>query len=221
VSDCPLCPTVSLDAARADAPRYCPACGLHWIPEPTPPPRGRIVPVDVVADGEGLAKWLPAITGGALSPAPTIPSGIGRYNGRPDVVDEHHRGLRHACETLSRLNAISRAGYQAECEVIWYAFVVVGPELTRTHKGGREDLVAERFAPGNLRTSWNNAKSKVAAQGDRVRWGESLLVRAQTVYANFAGTDAGRKAVPATAQTAEWLARSGTVKEVARNREES
>lgn len=129
LADCPACLGAYLAALdQAPHPTTC-SCGNVW----TAARRPRAAPVDVPADLEALARWLPTIAGRALPLGDAGGASGGRLDGRPDHVDERHRdarsGLRTALTALSTLDAMERAGEARHVKILWFAYVLTGPEL--------------------------------------------------------------------------------------------
>jgi hypothetical protein len=197
---CAGCAATRRAAAEAALLARCSGCGETWIPE-ADGPAPQHAP-DVEGDCEALARWLGVLSARATRYEPVVRGGGGAHTGRPDAIDEAHRGLRRAIATLGRLNALARTHQGFEADVLWYAFVVCGPEKIRTHAGGREDLVADRFAPKPLKTFWHNHKSAVVRREECWNWGNTVLIRAQAAYLALVG-----RTEPARAGTAVRLAR--------------
>lgn len=190
LADCTHCLGAYRIAAETHRVTTCPGCGWAWRVEP---PRV----VDVPADLDALARWLPAIVGRAMPLAGTDGRAAPRLGERPDHVDEHHRdrrsGLRTALAALSRLDAMERAGRRREVRVLWYAYVLCGPELVKIHAGGREDLVAQRFASEDLQKTWKELKSVNVRKMQIRGYGTRLLSGARAAYESAVrGTDHAR-----------------------------
>lgn len=182
LADCTHCLGAYRVAAETHRVTTCPGCGWAWRVEP---PRV----VDVPADLDALARWLPAIVGRAMPLAGTDGRAAPRLGERPDHVDEHHRdrrsGLRTALEALSRLDAMERAGRRREVRVLWYAYVLTGPELVKIHAGGLEDLVATRFASKEQLAFWRSHKSANVRRTQIHTHGSRLLSTARAAYESF------------------------------------
>lgn len=134
----------------------CPGCASLW--EADPP--ATLAPVDVEGDLDTLAHWLPTIVGRVVTHGGTG-GGSPRRGERPDALDAHHRSLRRALGALTRLDALERAGQHRHGRVLWCAYVLCGPVLVRTLKGGLADpqcqirvalLVSVVVTPGRFRT---------------------------------------------------------------------
>lgn len=152
--------------------------------------------VDVPADLDALARWLPTICGRAMPLQGTDGRSAPRLGTRPDHVDEHHRdrrsGLRTALTALSRLDALERAGHRREVRVLWYAYVLCGPELVRMHRGGREDLVAQRFASKEQLAFWQNHKNSSVRHAQMQALGTRLLAAGRAAYEALANGERPR-----------------------------
>lgn len=182
LADCTHCLGAYRVAAETRRVTTCPGCGWAWRVEP---PRV----VDVPADLDALARWLPAIVGRAMPLAGTDGRGAPRLGERPDHVDEHHRdrrsGLRTALAALSVLDAMERAGQKRHVRVLWFAYVLTGPELVKVYEkamGGLETIVAERFVSAEQRAFWAAHKSAVVARHQLREAGTRILTGARSAY---------------------------------------
>jgi predicted RNA-binding Zn-ribbon protein involved in translation (DUF1610 family) len=188
---CQRCLGAYLRAAETWHPVACPDCGHEWVCRR---PR-RDAPVDVPGDLEALARWLPAIVGRAWAPGDGGTSA--RHGERSDHVDAHHRdrraGLRTALGALATLDALERAGDHRLVRVLWFAYVLVGPELAKTHKGGREDLVAGQFGSRDQLAFWKSHKSRSVRATQIETYGRNLLAGARAAYEAVAR---GRRVAP-------------------------
>ena len=90
--------------------------------------------------------------------------------------------MRRALTALARLDALARAGQQRLVIVLWYAYVLSGPELARRHKGGAAELVALKFAPQQQVTFWKAHKSRAVRARQMERFGAALLDAAHGAY---------------------------------------
>lgn len=173
---CPECLGASLHAS--DQPGTvvrCPRCDAPWCFEPPP------LHVDLEGDLECLARWLPTIYGRAVS-YDAQGGGSPRHGERPDAVDARHRDLRRALATLTRLDALERAAQKRHVRVLWFAYVLTGPELARRHKGGLPDLVGRQFASAEQRAHWKHHKTRVVKSVGPERYGLRLLNGAHAAY---------------------------------------
>lgn len=180
LADCPACLGAYLAALdQAPHPTTC-SCGNVW----TAARRPRAAPVDVPADLEALARWLPTIAGRALPLGDAGGASGGRLDGRPDHVDERHRdarsGLRTALTALSTLDAMERAGEARHVKILWFAYVLTGPELAA--RAGLEVLVANRFTSQEQLAAWAAHKSRLVREARKRAHGERLLTGARAAY---------------------------------------
>lgn len=185
IAECQHCLGAYLCAVDSRRQAACPGCGTIWRVDP--PPRER--PIDVPADLDAVARWYPAICGRAWAPS-QMGRGPGRHGERPDHVDAHHRdartGLRRALAALSHLDALERAGQARHVRVLWFGYVLCGPELVKIHAGGREDLVAQRFAPTDVQEDWRELKSANVRRLQIRTYGTRLLGGARAAYESAA-----------------------------------
>jgi hypothetical protein len=151
-----------------------------------------------VRDCELLARFLPHLTGGAL-PINEV-NGDGNaggtsshsLRGRSDWVDEEHKKLQRALGTLAWLNALERGGYSAEVHVLWFAYVLHGPEVRagyvvranrRTERrGGLNALLVKQFASAEQKAYWAAHKSRLAVERAQEDFAVDLLARAHAAY---------------------------------------
>ena len=188
LSECPRClgaylyalahPSLWIDcpAATEDPP-----CSARWRFDPPSVP----APVDVVGDLEVLALWLPTIGGRAVN-YDAQRGGSPRHGERSDAIDERHRrlhdGLRRALASLGHLDQLERAGQHQHVKVLWYAYVLCGPELARTHHGGLADLVGWKFAEPDQVKRWKSARNRVVKAVGPELHGQKLLDGAHAAY---------------------------------------
>jgi hypothetical protein len=178
LAECPRCLGAYLYALHHPGRRVaCPGCTSFWEVDP---PRA-LAPVDVEGDLGTLAHWLPTIVGRAVAYGGTG-GGSPRHGERPDAIDAHHRSLRHALGVLTCLDALERAGQHRHVRVLWYAYVLCGPELVRTHKGGLADLVAHQFASREQLAFWKQHKSRSVRDYQIAQCGARLLAGATSAY---------------------------------------
>lgn len=199
LAECDQCLGAYLQALdQAPHPATCAACGAAWSADRRP----RAAPVDVPADLEALARWLPTIAGRAL-PIGASGGGAAPRAGRTDFVDERHRdnrsGLRTALAALTVLDAMERAGQSRHVRVLWYAYVICGPELAARADpsapgAGVEVLVAERFTSREQLAYWRSHKSAVVRRAQTRAHGAQLLGGARAAYE---GTARGHTRAPA------------------------
>lgn len=172
---------VAVETRRATA---CPACASIWRVDT--PAREHVV--DVPADLDALARWLPTIGGRAWAPS-EMGRGAPRNGERPDHVDEHHRdprsGLRRGLRALSVLDAMERAGQRRHVRVLWFAYVLTGPELVKVYERTGQCLemqVGYRFVSAEQRAFWAAHKSAVVARHQLREAGERILAGARGAY---------------------------------------
>lgn len=191
--ECPRCLGAYLYALANPGPWIdCPGCASRWRVDPPRP----LAPVDVQGDLDALARWLPTIVGRAVAYG-GVGGGAPRHGERPDAVDEHHRSLRRALGTLSRLDALERAGQHRHVRVLWVAYVLCGPVFALQHSGGLEDFVAHRFASREQLAHWKAHKSRSVRELQIARYGARLLAGAATAYTSAArGTLAPPRRTP-------------------------
>lgn len=208
LGECARCLPAALAAGRSGQGVRCDRCGAMWVIDPDAHAHveahaRRVQRVDVPADLEALARWLPTIVGRALSPSEP---GFGgpRLDGRSDQVDAHHRdarlGLRRALAALTVLDQLEAAGQRRHVHVLWYGYVLTGPELARVHKGGREDLVARTFASRDQLAFWASHKSRKVRDLQIGSYGARLLDGARAAYE---GTVRGLRLSPPDERTTD------------------
>lgn len=178
LAECPRCLGAYLYALSTPGVWVdCPGCTSRWRVDPPRP----LAPVDVQGDLDALARWLPAIVGRAVAYG-GAGGGAPRHGERPDAIDEHHRGLRRALATLSRLDALERAGHHRHVRVLWVAYVLCGPVFALQHAGGLEDFIATRFASREQLAHWKAHKSRSVRELQIERYGARLLTGAAGAY---------------------------------------
>lgn len=187
LAECGRCLGAYLLAVETRRATTCPECHAVWRADA---PRELIV--DVPADLEAVARWLPTIAGRAWAPSEEGGRGAPRHGERSDHVDEHHRdargGMRRALEALAVLEAMERAGERRHVRVLWFAYVLTGPEHAKANArfGGLDGLVGEQFAPQEQIAAWSAHKSRRAAHHQLAALGGRYLRGARDAYAGTA-----------------------------------
>lgn len=172
---CPSCAALVASWPEGQTGVRCPECDAVLTRAATHTRRVRSL--DVPRALENLARWLPSITGTAASIEPST-RGSG-HDGRPDHIDEHHAGLRLACETLRVVHALERTD-KRHADVLWYAYVMTGDQVGRRVKQGsaptgREERVGWAFASTTEREHWSRHKSAVVRVEMPRQLGETLI----------------------------------------------